>query len=959
MKEIRSTANAFPFRGAAPYTRFRAMKAVLLPVFLFAATNSIAAQSRQVVGHVSENRTGVPLAGARVIAGSSRAITDAKGNYRLATNLELPSIRVTLLGFVPVEKKVASIASDQPVDFQLERVALSLDEVVVTGNAGPTRVREIGHSVAEITPSKIPETILSTDQLLASRVPGVSVTQSSAEAGSGSQIRLRGNTSVSLSNQPLVYVDGVRIRSDGYPKNVPPSGDNRRGPNDVPSPLNDINPEDIERVEIVRGPAATTLYGTEAATGVIQIFTKRGGAGKPVWNTEASFGADRVRHFGTIGDPFMRIDPWLRSAGRQAGAVSVSGGDDVRYYASTSYASNLGVLPNDFEHRLVFRGNLDFKPAEKLSVAWSSSFTRNDLRNTPAGNNAQGLVMNAYRGDLNYTGVPGKASIDRILAWDIRTDLHHLVSGVTATYEASANMSHVLTLGYDREESEMRSLRPYGFVFAPLGILSDVNWVASTQTADYLGRVHFAPRPAIDATLAWGGQAITTDANSLSGYAETFPGPGNPTLNSGALTLSFEDRMRTVNAGAFAQLLVGISNKLFLTGGFRLDGNSAFGTDFGLQAYPRVNASYVISDEGFWPRRLGILKLRAAYGHAGRAPGAFDAARTWQQVGYDGQTALLPRTIGNPDLGPERTAETELGLNSSFFDERVTADFTWYRRQTNDALFPVTQIPSLGFLVSQLKNVGSVRASGIELALDAAVVRSEAAAWSVGLDVATNRSRVLSLGGAPAFVIGEVGQIREGLPTPAMIGTFIRNPNEIADPIIEKNHVFGPNLPTHVIGLRSDLRLRSGLELSGRAEYSGGNYIYDNASRHLAQNGVYPVCNKAYGEKADGHPELLTAWERLYCNPLIAPQDGPIWPANFLRLRAVSVTMPVPGRILRARNASMTMSLRNLLLWKNHDMPVFDPEMVGKDGMSSVVRTIEMQVPSPVGFTFAVRASYW
>jgi outer membrane receptor protein involved in Fe transport len=801
--------------------------------------------------------------------------------------------------------------------------------------------------------------VLSLDHLLTARVPGVSVVQASGIAASGSQIRLRGNTSVSLSNEPLVYLDGVRVRSDGYPRNAPPSGEFRRGPNDVPSPLNDINPADIERVEIVRGPAATTLYGTDAATGVIQIFTRRGNAGRALWNSELTFGGDRVQRFGTKGEPYMRLDPWLRTAERGGGSISVSGGDDVRYYLSTSYAANEGVLPDDMERRALFRGNLDFSPSRKLALAWSSSFARNNIRNTPAGENSQGITMNAYRGDNNYTGIPGKESLDRILEWDITTRIHHLVSGLTATYTTSPRVTHVVTVGLDRADLELRSLRPYGFVFTPLGILSDQTWVASTLTTDYAGRVALHRGSSTNATLSWGAQAISSDVNSLAGYSETFPGPGEPTLSSGALTLAFETRSRTVNAGGFSQLQLGFGNRLFMTAGLRLDGSSVFGRSLGLQAYPRVNASYVISDEKFWPWTGMSLRLRTAYGHAGRAPGAFDAERTWVQLGFQGQPALAPGTVGNSNLGPERTAESEAGFNLSTSGERLRVDFTWYRRTTSDALFPVTQTPSLGFLGTQLENVGKVRASGIELAIDASIVRNESVEWTTGLDIATNKSKVLTLGGAPPFVIGDVGHIAEGLPTPAMIGVRVLNPKEIADPVLEQNHVYGPNLPTHVIGLRSSLRFRRGVEVSGRAEYSGGNYLYDNASRSLAQNNSWVVCDKAYKEKADGHPEMLNAWERLYCNPLTAPQDGPIWPADFVRLRSLSLTMPFRGAMMRARRASMTLSMRNVMLWKNSDMLVFDPEMVGKNGMNSVVRAIEAQVPSPMGFMIAVRASYW
>jgi hypothetical protein len=165
-------------------------------------------------------------------------------------------------------------------------------------------------------------------------------------------------------------------------------------------------------------------------------------------------------------------------------------------------------------------------------------------------------------------------------------------------------------------------------------------------------------------------------------------------------------------------------------------------------------------------------------------------------------------------------------------------------------------------------------------------------------------------------------------------------------------------MPTRVIGLRSSLRSR-GIELSGRAEYSGGNFLYDNASRHLAQNSAFTVCNAAYRHKSEGHPELLTAWERVYCNPLSAPQDGPIWPANFVRLRTLSLSVPIPRAMLGARSATLTLATRNIMLWKNDGMPVFDPEMAGKQGMNSVVRAIEMQIPSPMDFTVAIRASYW
>jgi len=167
------------------------------------------------------------------------------------------------------------------------------------------------------------------------------------------------------------------------------------------------------------------------------------------------------------------------------------------------------------------------------------------------------------------------------------------------------------------------------------------------------------------------------------------------------------------------------------------------------------------------------------------------------------------------------------------------------------------------------------------------------------------------------------------------------------------------NLPTRIAGMHSTFRLANGVELSGRAEYSGGNWLLDNASRNLAANGAWPVCNKAYQNLKDGHRELLTAYERLWCNQVTVPIDGPIWLANFIRLRALTLVVPLPGNFLGQHSTTASISARNYLLWKDSRMKVFDPEMVGRDGMNSPVRTIEAQVPPAAGITLAIKASYW
>lgn len=896
-------------------------------------------------------------------AGTSVAdTTSVSGQYRITIDGARATIRlrVTKIGFVPVERTLTSLRGSGAVaNFELERRPVGLDAVVVTGGAGPTEMRELGHSVAQIAVTEIPEPVVSVDHLLSARVPGLSVIPSTGLAGSGAKIRLRGSASVALSNQPLVYVDGVRVRSDGYPENVPLVGERSRGANDTPSPLNDINPYDIERVEVVRGPAAATLYGTEAAAGVIQIFTKRGAPGRNVWRSQLDLGMSQVRPFGPPHEPYMRLDPWLKNAVRSGYSLSTSGGGDVRYHISNSYHVSEGVLPNDLEKRLTVRGNFDIQPFRKLSLAWSSAITINNITNTPGGPNGQGLTQNAYRGPANATGVDTRESLDRILSWDISTKLNHAIGGLTAVFTPARATSHTLTIGYDRATSEMRSLRPYGFVFAPLGILSNERWLSSTTTLDYLGKTRMRDDRALSATLAWGAQSIATDVSTVAGYAEGFAGPAPPTLSSGSLTLSGESRTRAIIAGAFSQLTLGYRDRLFITGGLRVDGSSSFGSDFGLQPFPRVSASYVVSDEEFWPRSLGTVRLRAAYGEAGRAPRVFDADRSWIQAGYDGKPAFLPLSIGNPRLGPERSAEIEFGIEAMTPGEGMRADLTVYRRTTSEALLPIQQPPSLGFLSPQLENVGTMRTSGLELAVSGTSGWGDRVQLDLGFTLALNRTKALDLGESPDFVLDEVAWIREGYPTPVLMGIYIRNPNEIAEPDIEQNHVYGPNMPTRVMGTHAAIRLSGGSELSARVEYQGGNHLFDNASTSLFAQAVHPLCNSAYELLAQDGLEQLTAWERVYCRRTSLPRNGAIVRGDFVRLRDVSLTLPLPGRLLRSRSVSVVLAARNYLLWKHSDLRVFDPEMGGRDGMFSPVRAIELAVPTPASLGFSIKATYW
>ena len=354
----------------------------------------------------------------------------------------------------------------------------------------------------------------------------------------------------------------------------------------------------------------------------------------------------------------------------------------------------------------------------------------------------------------------------------------------------------------------------------------------------------FQLRPTLKTSFSAGGQFISTEEQTIDGYSLNFPGPNNPTLSTGSIQSVTEDRLRVLTGGFFVQNLTGFRDRYFLTTGLRVDGSSVFGTGFGLQAYPKISGSYVVSEEGFWPKRLGDMKLRAALGSAGRAPGAFDAIRTWTPAGLGTAAAYLPQNLGNPDLGPERTVESEVGFDWSVLGGRVTSDFTYYSGKTKDALFPVRSVPSTGFQSSQLRNVGEIQNKGIELQTNFRVIESSKLSWNVGASVATNHSKVLSLGEATPVSLGNQGWLLEGEPLMVLRGVKLLNPNDLADPVTKADVIFGPNTPTRIFGLSTSFELPWQVTVSARGEYQGGHYVSDGSSEDAASRAIttWPRC---------------------------------------------------------------------------------------------------------------------
>jgi TonB-dependent starch-binding outer membrane protein SusC len=957
-----------------------------------------AQQDGRITGVVRSAETQRPLGGAQVFIQGTRigALSNQEGRY-LITGVPAGTheVRVTIIGYAATGQTVTVAAGQMATaDFSVKETAVALEGLVVTGTAKEVRAREVGNALDAVTSREL-ETVAVTnaENILAGRVPGLTVLQGNGQPGAGTTVRIRQQTTVSSTTDPLIYVDGVRI----FHETVGTQGGARLGL----SPLQDIAAEDIERIEVIKGASAATLYGTEASGGVIQIFTKRGVSGAPIWNGEVSMGLNNQPPFNIGGDPWdiftkcggemygismqtatygqdqkfrdvtcPKSGRWFSNGQVQRYSLSVRGGSGgTGYFVSLNYNDENGTLPTQNAKLGGMRVNLDFAPAEDFKVQVNSAISMRDLAFVEDGNSLRGFLLNVGRG---YSGnYLARAGDERCagLAADVlcftneyiwidainTTRADRFTSGVTIQHDATENLTNRLVIGWDFDQINNKRWQMWGAILTPLGNYDNAITYHQKLSLDYAGTFSKPFSESLTSAFSWGGQLFRDNHRRTGVATNDFAGPGVPTLSSGgrAPGAPTDVPYTTTNAGIFLQEVLGYQDKLFLTLGLRVDGNSAFGDNFGLERYPKASLSYVISDHSFWPTSWWeTMKLRGAFGYSGRAPGTFDKLRTWSPVSDDGVPAFSPRDVGNADVGPERTRELELGFDASMFQGIAGVEATYYNAKTTDALVGVSQPGSEGGWGTRTENVGELQASGLEMQINAALYRSDFIEWRVRANLAFSKSEALDLNcqdtdGNPAngkencqvVSAGLGAYIRTGgTAVPTYWVYKIMNPDEHAAPIRSDTILpIGPVMPTRLLGFSTSLSIGDNITVDALLEHQGGHYLPNYTGYQDARRGVWFDCYEIQRAMAavykGGAQSLLdpyTAMQRARCATNImgagavtnqGGHDSSYWyeKADFWKLRSISVSYQLPEAWIQgvADRATFTLAGRNLFKWTN------------------------------------------
>ena len=748
-----------------------------------------------VGGTVVEAATRRPLVGAQVlIEGSTRGIvTDNRGRFVLSgvTGPEV-SIHVVMIGYRELRQRVAVGRMD--LVLALNESAVTLDQIIVTGTPQQQVKRALGNSVGTVNVARRAEQAPPpTVQKLLNTVPGVSVLSGGGDVGAGASTRIRGASSLSLSSEPLIYVDGVRSSNS---TNTGPGMDSRY----PPSRMNDLDPDEIETIEIIKGPAAATLYGTEASNGVINIITKRGKVGAPTvtfaikrganWlpNPEKLFppayyrnAAGQIVEFSPLrsdrvtgeypGDT-ISYGPWFRTGEPEGYEGTLSGGSDVlRYIFAGGWDRDEGPVSYNWKNRLNSRANLTYTPNEKLSVDMGLSFIKSRYRSAGAaqpisvtvlwacaapgcepGRNLPGGYDGPTRGYL--TGPPERYEED----FEGFEDLNRGIITSTVRHRPYEWLSHRVTFGgdYGSQTLSLLARRSTTIGANQTGSRSVENATSSLFTADYAATLTANLNADVGFETAVGLQYYRRANNEYTATGSTFPVRALETVSAGSLKNASETFIENKTVGAFVQEQFSWKNRVFLTGAVRGDDNSAFGQNYDFVVYPKLSLSWVLSEEPFFARVpfINSLKLRSAWGRAGQQPDVFAALRTYQpEVGPGGVPTLSPQNLGNPDLKPEVGEELEIGFDASFLNERMGLELTFYDKKTKDAIVNVPIVPSVGFPGNQFQNIGGVANRGFEFGITAEALRSERVALSLAFKLSHNDNEITSLGGPAAMVI--------------------------------------------------------------------------------------------------------------------------------------------------------------------------------------------------------------
>jgi len=954
------------------------------------------AQDKQVSGTVTDE-SGEPIIGASVIVKGKAtigAVTDFNGKFSMDVPVATTTLVVKYLGMQEQE-----VAASSNMVIKMHTATSNLDEVVVVAYGTVKREGRTG-AVGSVSGDKINEApVVSVDKALGGKMAGVSVTSNTGQPGAGSDIRIRGTSSINAGNDPLWVVDGIPVMTGNYNDFL-----------NTGNALASMNINDVESITVLKDAAAASIYGSRAANGVILVTTKSGKEGKTSFTARAKYGTSWLANdngFGIMnaqqllsyqrdavinggGNPDNPTDPyyrpkellsrpltnWMNELTRlgtiQEYEINASGSNaKSKYYSSINYNKTDGVFYGIGLDKITGRINSDYNLTNTLSTGTRVNIAYVQGNDVP--------MQSLYYSNPAFAGM-------MILPWTPALDAE---GKYNVNIVENSNTNPRATAEYDDQWGKNYQLSGNMYLqWKPIKQLT-LKTINAIETINGEGRRYWSPETnSGSATLQvtynkyvqlTTSNTATYDDNignhnlrvllgeetmkSTGAYLFTYaPGvnPDIPYVQTAPSDVSSEqDYTAQTLLSYFGMLDYNYAEKYYLQASLRFDGSSLFGENNQWGTFYSVGASWNIHKENFMKdlKFINLLKLRASYGLNGNNNiRAYRAYGVYASAIYNGSSGMLPSSPANPNLSWEKNGTWNVGLDFTLFD-KLDGNVDVYRRLTTNMLLDKAVPQTTGFS-SNFVNIGSLQNKGVELQLNYNILNHNDLKWSVGGNIAFNRTKVLKLADTKdlTYVLPDgTTDSRLRIIEGKSLYTFRLFDYAGVDPTngdalwydnngkltndynkARYNYNYSPE-PKFTGGFNTNLSWK-GFNLGAFFEFKGGNYVLLIEKRYLESDGNQMTNNQAN--------TALNYWKNpgdTGVNPKPIAGNGTnsnsfsstrfLQKGDYLRIKDVTLSYNFPKKIMdkaKIGNLKLYASAQNIFTF--HDVDWWDPER-GIDGI--------------------------
>ena len=1049
---------------------------LFLLLFTVGAQAQTATSRYTLSGRVTD-AGGQGLPGATVLLGGTTtgASADADGTYSLSVTTApgAYSLVFSLVGYKAVTQPVTLGATETvTTNISLGEDRQKLDEVVVIGSTVSVNRRELGNAITTVQGAELVQSgtggVLNA---LQGRVVGAQITQNSGDPAGSMSVRLRGIKSLAGPSDPLYVIDGVIVSNQSANVSQLALANDIGQANPGQNRLADLNPNDIESLNVLNGAAAAAIYGSRAANGVVIINTKRGKNGAPRLSVYSSFNVNELRKsvpVNTFGKQFGFTGLRLYTIGNVSPAVaaanpgtttmpinranvntalasnlvdvkrynyfdeifqtgygtdngaSLSGGTDrTQYFVSLGYLKNQGIIRGTDFTRYNLRARVDQRLTDWAKLSAGLSYSNSFANEKANGNvfyspiNSINITNNIY--DLNRRDPAGNLlaveptrvnPLSTIEDMKFTQSINRTISDVQLNLNPFKNFSLDYILGVDAYSQIGESyIRPYPYQAVaglpaaryPFGYAANGNNGVLLLNSDVNAGYDYNFTDDLKVSLRAGysyqysrQELSTAQGENLAPFITTVRGAASSTIKADFSRDQFD------LSGYYGQATVGFRNLAFLTGAVRRDRSSKFSEAQTNQVYPKLSASIIVSDLGFWKNAayanaFNSLKLRASYGEAGNLTGigSYDRYYQFTPVPFPRNAVLAGAVLANPNVKPERNAEIEAGLDLGFLNDRIGLSLTAYQQKITDLVVRRNLAPTTGG-TSIVNNVGDMENKGVEIALNLTPIKTADFNWSLGFIYNRNRNKVLRLPGSNGLnqaisidnAAGAPVYLLAGQPAGVFYGTaYARNPD-------------GSFVLTS-LGFRQDERTTGqaagavsyvpARNAEGQPSYAPGSAVANvligdpnpdwtgsfNTSFSYKKLSLRVLLDAVQGNdvfNADkrtrqgvglgdlAEKELRGELPRGSIFAIYNTQEFRIDDGSFVKLREVALSYGLPTFTTYIKALDLSLIGRNLYSWDNYNG--FDPE-TSAGGSSDLLRAIDFgNVPIPRTYQVRLAATF-